>query len=313
MDLKRVRASSPRWAAVLALALAPRLAGGAPPRSDQPVVVVVTTSAVEAFDEATEGIRRGLGPAARVVIVDLAANPADLTNQLGGKEVRLLVSVGNNALEISARYGTAPILATMVLEADLKSSRLRAPAGGVVLDLSLGEVMAGLAKIFPGKTRAGMIRNPAVNSASVAELVSEAKAAGISLRVVDCPHPEKLLQAFRSLQGLVDFVWCPPDGTLYNGTTVKPLILASLESQLPVAGFSASFVRAGAAAGVYPDYFETGAQAGELARKYLSGGNAMGVEAPRKIRVAANTRVARLLGLRLAQKGGPESGIVVLE
>ena len=39
----------------------------------------------------------------------------------------------------------------------------------------------------------------------------------------------------------------------------------------------------------------------------------MGIEAPRKIRVAANTRVARLLGLRLAQKGGPESGIVVLE
>ena len=58
---------------------------------------------------------------------------------------------------------------------------------------------------------------------------------------------------------------------------------------------------------------ETGTQAGELARKYLSSGNAMGIEAPHKIRVAVNTRVARLLGLRLAQKGGSESGIVVLE
>ena len=308
-----MRAGSPLSAAALALALAPLLAGGAPPRSDQPVVVIVTTSAVEAFDEATEGMRRGLVPAAKAVIVDLAANPANLTNQLGGKEVRLLVSVGNNALEAAARYGTAPILATMVLEADLKASRLRASAGGVVLDLSLGEVTAGLAKVFPGKTRAGMIHNSAVSSASEAELVSEAKAAGISLRVVDCPRPDRLLQALRSLQGLVDFVWCPPDGTLYNGTTVKPLILASLESQLPVAGFSASFVRAGAAAGVYPDYLEIGAQAGDLARKYLSGNSAMGIEAPRRIRVAANTRVARLLGLRLAQKGGPESGIVVLE
>ena len=308
-----MRAGNPLWTAVLALGLAPFLAGGAPPRSDQPVVVVVTTSAVEAFDEATEGIRRGLGPSAKLVIVDLASNPGDLTNQLSGKEVRLLVSVGNNALEAAARYGTAPVLATMVLEADLRVSRSRAPAGGVVLDLALGEVMAGLAKVFPGKTRAGMIRNPEVGSASLTELVSEAKAAGISLRVVDCPRPEKLLQAFRSLQGVVDFVWCPPDGTLYNGTTVKPLILASLESQLPVAGFSASFVRAGAAAGVYPDYSEIGAQAAELARKYVSGNSAMGIEAPHKIRVAANTRVARLLGLRLAQRGGPESGIVVLE
>lgn len=298
---------------VCILGLAPFLAGGAPPRSDQPLVVIVTTSAVEAFDEAAEGIRHSLGPAAKVVTVDLASNPRDLTNQLSGKEVRLLVSVGNNALEAAARYGTAPILATMVLEADLKLPRARPPAGGVVLDLALREVMAGLAKIFPGKTRAGMIRNPEVSSASETELVSEAKAVGISLRVVDCPRPERLLQALRSLQGLVDFVWCPPDSTLYNGTTVKPLILASLESQLPVAGFSASFVRAGAAAGVYPDYLEAGAQAGELARKYLAAGNAMGIEAPRKIRVAANTRVARLLGLRLAQKGGPESGIVVLE
>jgi putative ABC transport system substrate-binding protein len=295
------------------LSLARTCCGGAAPRSDQPVVVIVTTSAVEAFDEATEGIRHSLGPAPKVAIVDLASNAGDLTSQLGGKEIRLLVSVGNNALEAAARYGTAPILATMVLEADLKLSRLRPPTGAVVLDLALGEVLAGLAKVFPGKTRAGIIRNPEVSSASAAELVSAAKAAGISLRVVDCPRPEMLLQAFRSLQGLVDFVWCPPDGTLYNGTTVKPLILASLESHLPVAGFSASFVRAGAAAGVYPDYLETGAQAGELARKYLSGSSALGIEGPRKIRIAANTRVARLLGLRLTPKGGTESGIVVIE
>jgi ABC-type uncharacterized transport system substrate-binding protein len=277
------------------------------------VVAIVTTSAVEAFDEATEGIRHSLGTAARVAIVDLASNPADLAGLLGGKEVRLLVSVGNNALDAAARYGSAPILATMVLEADMKLSRARAPSGGVVLDLALGEVMAGLAKIFPGKVRGGMIRNPDSSSLSEAALVSEAKASGVNLRVVDCPRPERLLQVFRSLQGLVDFVWCPPDGTLYNGTTVKPLIMASLESQLPVAGFSASFVRAGAAAGVYPDYFETGLQAGELARKYLLSGSAIGIEAPRKIRVAANTRVARLLGLRLAQKTGPASGVVVLE
>jgi putative tryptophan/tyrosine transport system substrate-binding protein len=295
------------------LSLARTCRGGAAPPSELPVVVIVTTSAVEAFDEATEGIRHSLGPAPKVVIVDLASNAGDLTSQLRGKEVRLLVSVGNNALEAAARYGTAPILATMLLEADLKSSRLRPPAGGVVLDLALGDVMSGLGKVFPGKLRAGMIRNPEASSTSVTELVSEAKAAGISLRVVDCPRPEKLLQVFRSLQGLVDFVWCPPDGTLYNGTTVKPLILASLENHLPVAGFSASFVRAGAAAGVYPDYSEIGTQAGELARKYLSGNGAMGIEGPHKIRIAANTRVARLLGLRLTAKGEMDSGIVVIE
>lgn len=299
------------WAAVLVLALP--AAYSAPAKPDQPLVVIVTTSAVEAFDDAAEGIRRGLGPAAKVTIVDLAAKPPDLADRLGGKEVRLLVSVGNNALEAAAQFGTAPILATMVLEADLKSSRPRPPAGAVVLDLPLRDVLSALSKVFPGKTRAGMIRNPEVNPRYQSLLRLEARAAGIYLKVVDCPSPERLLEAFRSLRGLVDFVWCPPDGTLYNGTTVKPLILASLESQLPVASFSASFVRAGAAAGVYPDYLETGVQAGELARKYLAGTAALSIESPRKVHAAANASVARLLGLGVAARAGHESGIVVLE
>ena len=299
-------------AAVLAVAVAPWLAA-APTKPEDQAIVVVTTSAVEAFDEATEGIRRALGSTAKLVVVDLASNPGNLGAQLNGKEVRLLISVGTNGLEAAARWGTAPVLATMVLESDLKSPRPRAPAGAVVLDLALGEVLTGLSKIFPGKARAGMLRNPDTAEASLSTLLSEAKAAGINLKVVDCPRPEKLLQAFRSLQGLVDFVWCPPDGTLYNGTTVKPLVLASLESQLPIAGFSASFVRAGAAAGVYPDYLEMGMQTGEMARKYLAAAGPIGIETPRKIRVAANTRGARLLGLRLAQKAEPELGIVVLQ
>lgn len=284
----------------------------APPRGDQPTVLIVTSTAVEAFDEATEGLRRGLDAAAKIVVVDLAAKPSDLSGQLSGKDVRLLISVGNNALEAAVHFGTAPVLATMVIEADLKASR-RPPAGAVVLDLSLRDELAGLARVFPGKTRVGIIRNPAVSALAEAALVAEGRAAGFSVKVVECPRPEKLLQAFRSLEGAVDFVLCPPDASLYNGTTVKPLILASLEGQLPVIGFSASFVRAGAAAGVYPDYFDAGVQAGELARKYLAGAGAMEIEWPRKFRVAANQRVARLLGLRLAQKGGTDSGVVVIE
>lgn len=296
--------------ALLATALA---AHAAPAKPDQPVVVIVTTSALEPFDQATEGIRSGLGPAAKILTLDLAAAPGNLASELGSKEIGLLVTVGNNAFEAAGRFGAAPIIATMVLEADLKTSRLRAPAGAVVLDLALSDVMAGLAKVFPGKTRAGMIRNPEVDTTYASLLMLAARTAGIFLKVVDCPTPDRLLQAFRSLQGVVDFVWCPPDGTLYNGTTVKPLILASLEHQLPVAGFSASFVRAGAAAGVYPDYLETGVQAGEMARKYLAGIRIRPVETPRKIKVAANARVARLLGVHIIQKVDPESGIVVLE
>ncbi len=276
----------------------------------RPLVVVVTTSAVEAFDEGVEGIRAGLSGDARLVVVDLAAKPQDLRETLGGKEVRLVIAVGNNALLAAQRYGTAPVLATMVLKADL--ARSQPPWAAVVLDLSLTETLSGLARVFPGKTRAGMIRNPEADSVAEAVLMGQAKAAGMTIKIVDCRRPEGLLQALLSLRDVVDFVWCPPEATLFNGTTVQPLIRASLGNALPVAGFSASFVQSGAAAGVYPDYREMGAQTGDLARKFLSGASTAGQEGPRKIRVAVNARVARLLGIRLPQRG-VELGVVVME
>jgi putative ABC transport system substrate-binding protein len=298
---------------VVALSILDRQADALDTAPPGPTVVIVTSSAVEAFGEAVRGIQRGLGPAVKAVILDLAAKPQYPANQLSGKDVRLLISVGNNAFESAAQFGSAPILATMLLRADLAGNRLRPQSGALALDVPLGDILARMESVLPGKTRAALIRNPDANNVPASTLAAQAKAAGMTLKVLDCPRPEKLLQLFLSLRGQVDFVVCPPDGTLYNSTTVRPLILASLENRLPVIGFSESFVRSGAVAAVYPDYFDVGAQAGELARDYLAGTSLPANEKPRKLKVAANPRVARLLGLRIPGRNDSESGIVVIE
>ena len=296
-------------AMLLALSCSGLVAAEGPP--SQPVVVILTTSAVEAFDQGVEGIRARLSPEARLIVVDLAQKPSDLDRRLGGKDVRLVIAVGNNALAAAQRYGTAPVVATMVLKTDVATTH--PPWSAVVLDLNLTDTLSGLAHVFPGKTRAGMIRNPAADSIPEAVLVAEAKAAGMTLKVAESRRPEGLLQALLSLRDQVDFVWCPPEATLFNGTTVQPLIRASLENNLPVAGFSANFVQSGAAAGAYPDYREMGLQTGDLVLKFLRGASFAPVESPQKIRVAVNARVARLLGIRLPQRAVAEAGIVVME
>jgi ABC-type uncharacterized transport system substrate-binding protein len=83
---------------------------------------------------------------------------------------------------------------------------------------------------------------------------------------------------------------------LYNKTTVEPLILASLEHKLPLVAYSASFVRAGAALGVYPDFAEIGRQSAALAERCLTAAPALREEYPRRTTVAANERVLHLLG-----------------
>ena len=101
-------------------------------------------------------------------------------------------------------------------------------------------------------------------------------------------------------------MWCLPDGALYNSTTVKPLILASLDNRLPLIGFSESFAKAGAAIGIYADFRDVGVQAGEAARQLLEGQNVRQSEGPRRLKVVVNASVLRLFGLRYAASAGEE-------
>jgi putative ABC transport system substrate-binding protein len=131
-------------------------------------------------------------------------------------------------------------------------------------------------------------------------LLAAVKQQGFTLHAAECSRPEDLVKTFLSLNGKADFVIALP----YNNTTVRPLILASLESRLPIVGFSSSFVHAGAALGIYPDFRDIGSQTADAVQKLIAGRTGMADESPRKLQVAVNQRVLRLLGLHYAQIPG---------
>jgi ABC-type uncharacterized transport system substrate-binding protein len=63
------------------------------------------------------------------------------------------------------------------------------------------------------------------------------------------------------------------------------------------------------AVGVYPDFRELGVQAAELAVRLLRGGGPATLEGPRKLTVAVNQRVGRLMGIEF---GAPRRGEAVV-
>jgi ABC-type uncharacterized transport system substrate-binding protein len=195
----------------------------------------------------------------------------------------------------------------MILRSDRPFSSLASPpaqrARGVYLDVPMAGILSQLRILLPGKNRCGMIRNTSRDQPDPS-LSERVKQQGFSLEVVECSRPEELVKSFLSLKGNADFVVLLPDSSLYNNTTVRPLIQASLENRLPLVGFSASFVRAGAAVGIYPDFRDIGAQAAEVATKLIAGDAGLGDEGPRKLQVAVNQRVLRLLGLSSIETPG---------
>jgi putative tryptophan/tyrosine transport system substrate-binding protein len=284
-------------------------------------VVVLFASGVEAYAEAVDGLRSGLGALLQgAVFIDVKGPQAEseIANAVRPGSQRLAITVGSEAFTALASHSTdAVTIPTMTLRSDgARVATTLQRAGAVHLDVPVTNLLTELKVMFPRRNRIAMIRNP-LREGTEPALAGWAKQQGFALQTVDCSRAEDLVRIFLSLKGKADFVIVLPDSSLYNNTTVTPLIVASLENQLPIVAFSSSFVRAGAAVGIYPDFRDIGAQAASLALRYaaISGTaswptqSAMPDESPRKLQVAVNQRVMRLLGLDYKQ---PRNGGLVV-
>jgi ABC-type uncharacterized transport system substrate-binding protein len=290
---------------------------GGQPRPGSAVVTVVATTAIEAHRAAIEGIREALAKVSleiRVVDLTESGRSQPPANRLAVPGTRVIIAVGTDALRlVASERPEVPVISTMVLrnKAGGEEASVSSPAAIVALDVPLPVLLARLKQAFPDKKRLGIIRNPATGVSNAAAIEARAERLGFTVRVVESSGAEHLLEALVALKGQVDFVWCLPDSTLYNSATIKPLILASIENRLPLIGFSESFARAGAALGVYPDFQDIGVQTGEVAQQIIAGQPVRQLEGPRKLKMAVNQSVLRLLGLRYsASPGGGEVAIL---
>ena len=277
-----------------------------PARAASPRIVIAAVSTGGAQTAVMNGMQRVFS--AKPIACSTYQFPADdaaFQQELKNGSSQLAISLGVDALRaISAAKSRIPLLTTMSFQSDLKNSGiLELPdvhvAGAMWMDLSIQQIVTGIRVVFPDISKIAVIRNPKHPESS--EKARQA-ISGVNLRFVDCPGPSDLLPELRRLKGQVECVICMPDSTLYNKTTVEPLILSSLELRLPLIGFSSSFVRAGAALGVYPDFADIGRQTAELAERCLEGAGAIREEWPQRTILAANQRVLHLLGRDLPRK-----------
>lgn len=267
---------------------------------------VVFRSGSEAYDAAVAGIRQAMaGAACSVQYIDLADPASEKIATALASSQKLVVAVGIGACERFKEAGAGlRLLPSVVLRGDLKACGARR-AGAIYADVPVVTVLEHLHELFPQKLRVGLIHRPS-SPALDAGTLARIQQIGYVLSIELCPGPEKLLSAFSSLKGRVDFVIAEPDAELYNNATIKPLVLAAIDARLPIVGFSAGFVRAGALLGVYPDFHDLGCQTGELMQQLLLDKGHATETGARKVTVAINPRIARLIGFEVVHTYGVE-------
>jgi ABC transporter substrate binding protein len=254
-------------------------------------VIVVCNCSVPAYAEALQGIHDFLGREPDVISPEKLAGgelPASARQDRGG----VFIGIGKESfLAAIAIKPSVPMVSVMMLHADVPSG---AAASGVDLDVPPQVLIHEIRRLFPQFQRFGLLASPNVDRAAFQVAAKEAE---VELVVRDIKSPADLSRILISLKGKADVVLTTPDNVLYNSVTVPALILESLESRIPVIGFSVPFVRAGAAAGVFADYRESGRQAAEAALRLDVLHPQKVIEQPRKVTIALNPRVVRLLGL----------------
>jgi putative ABC transport system substrate-binding protein len=259
-----------------------------------PRVVVVTTGDAAPYEAAIDGVKlalpthaidvRLLAPATRdALAAALAKLPRDVP----------VIALGTRAAEF---VGTAAPGATGASCLVLGETR-GGPEPRVRLDVPAEAQAAAIRRVLPDARTVGLLHDPAHNARRVAELVVALERAGLRTLVEPVAAPADLPRALERLGNAADVLLALPDPTVYARESARGLLTFSFRRRIPIAAYSASWVRAGALFALDWDYAEVGAWCAALATRPPSA-RAPSATPPRP-RLAINMRSAAQLRIPL--------------
>lgn len=219
---------------------------------------------------------------------------------------QLLVTVGTGAMQAMAQKPqSAPILNLLVPRQSFEKAARQNGRNGdtrafsaIYLDQPWDRQFSLMRHTMPGKTRVGILLGPD-STELAAPLRAAAKAAGLVAIIETVLGEAELVPSLKRLLADCDMLLAVPDPLIFNKHTVQSILITAYRQQIPLFGFSPSYVKAGALAAVYSLPEQIGQQAAETILRLNKDKNLPSPQPPRFFMVGTNTQVARSLGLDL--------------
>lgn len=268
-------------------------------------VTVLLSEDGGAYAEFATSLNAGLGQAGGskppVRVLPLARSD-ELARAGGGQ---LVVAVGTPAMTAMARKPpTVPVLNVLVPRASFRKLAPSSPRtqdsksfSAVYFDQPWSRQMALIRHALPGR-RVGILlgKDSLELSASV---LAAAKAAGLSASVEVANDEADLLPALKLLLARSDSLLAVPDAAIYNRSNIASILLTSYRAKVPLFGFSASYVKAGALASVFSEPAQIAQQVVEIIQNLPAGGGLPAPQSPRYFSVRVNSQVQLSLELTM--------------
>ncbi|CAE6696800.1 MAG: hypothetical protein H8K06_02965 [Nitrospira sp.] len=270
-------------------------------------IVVLSGQDLKPYQDVLAGLqqsltKQGINLPVEIRTAQSAPSIAGVLEDIKKNGARLVVTLGSAATQAAVRdVGQVPIIATMIVTADDINAASNATA--VLLDFPLDLQMQWLHRIVPAANTVGVLFNPKENQTKVSHALRIAKENGLSLVTQAVDTPRALPDALENLSRHVDALWGISDSVVMTPQTAEPILLSTLRNKIPLAGLSASWVKAGALYALDRDYLDIGSQCGEIAGKILGGISASSLAPtfPRKVTYSVNLKTAGAMNLELPQ------------
>jgi ABC-type uncharacterized transport system substrate-binding protein len=218
------------------------------------------------------------------------------------ESTNLVVAIGvdaaNTAIQ-TADPGT-PILCVLIpkvaFEALTGGKKENRKVTAIFLDTPPGRQLELIRQLLPQAKRVGAV----LGNVSVKEKESlriAARDKGLFLQAELAQRDTELYAVLKSVLAEADVFLAVPDPVVINAATAQNVLITAFKSQVPVIGYSANYVKAGALAAVFSTPLQIGQEAGQMINNYQRTNNLPLAKTPRYFSVGVNAAVLRSFGL----------------
>jgi ABC-type uncharacterized transport system substrate-binding protein len=217
---------------------------------------------------------------------------------------KLIITVGGKAAAlVSENDPSAPVLYTVLPRKSFEHLRKKSGSkniSAIFIDQPLARKFALIKESMPERKRVGILISKA-NAGRSKTFRRLASRFGLSVEIAVVEDERQIGNTLRDLLKKSDVLLALPDPAIFNQRTVKSILLSSYHNRIPVVGFSAAYVKAGAIVAVYSSPEEIGRHIGDWVGSLLKrNSNILSAPAyPKYFSIGTNNNVADSLQIRL--------------
>ena len=279
---------------------------------------IVTSGQGAAYDEFVETVRTELKSVPGLKIQLLAPGAEGAAARLPDDTFMVLaVGVQATRTTLAAQAESRwPLLSVMVPRTSFDAlspvPRNARRISAIYIDQPPQRQLELIRIVLPTARKIALVVGP-TNQRDLDTLRALATAKGVTMVTEKAVRDTELYPALQSVLSASDVLLALPDPYVINVSTAQNLLLTALRSRVPVIGYSAAYVRAGALAAAYSTPRHIGLEAAQVARQVLRGSAMPGPRYPRDFSIAINRALAESLGLNLPEETKVQQRLQALE